>query len=133
MKIKLLGQNLNSTLSCILKCLRFFLVMINKKIIFGLFLISFLSGCSPPTAMLGPAYTLSSTGSAFQAGLNYGSNHLVTMYTGKTPVQNLQEISNNQKNKSQNIQKKTLQSDDFYFLVKKRVEEINKIIKKTNQ
>ena len=52
---------------------------------------------------------------------------------GKTPVQNLQEISINQKNKSQNIQKKTLQSDDFYFLVKKRVEEINKIIKKTNQ
>ena len=107
--------------------------MINKKIIFGLFLISFLSGCSSPSAMLGPAYTLSSTGSAFQAGLNFGSNHLVTMYTGKTPVQNLQEISINQKNKSQNIQKKTLQSDDFYFLVKKRVEEINKIIKKTNQ
>ena len=103
MKIKLLGQNLNSTLSCILKCLRFFLVMINKKIIFGLFLISFLSGCSSPTAMLGPAYTLSSTGSAFQAGLNYGSNHLVTMYTGKTPVQNLQEISINQKNKSRNV------------------------------
>ena len=132
MKIEPLSIKLNSTLSCIVKCLRFSL-MINRKIIFGLFLISFLSACTSPTAMLGPAYTLSSTGSVFQAGLNYGSNQLVTKYTGKSTVENLQEISINQANKSQNIQKKTLQSDDFYFLVKKRVKEINKIIKKTNR
>ena len=132
MKLKLLNKKINSILSCVTKCLGFFF-MFRKKIIFGLLLFFSLGACTAPTAMLGPAYTLSSTGSAFQAGLNFGSNHLVTMYTGKTPVQNLQEISINQKNKSHNIQKKTLQSDDFYFLVKKRVEEINKIIKKTNQ
>ena len=33
--------------------------MIHKKIIFGLFIFSFLSACTSPTAMLGPAYTLS--------------------------------------------------------------------------
>ena len=40
------------------------IIMINKKIIFGLFLISTLGACGAPTAMLGPAYTFSSTGSA---------------------------------------------------------------------
>ena len=42
--------------------------------------------------MLGPAYTFTSTGSAFQAGLSYGSGELVTMYTGKTPIENIKEI-----------------------------------------
>ena len=109
--------NFNSTLSCIFKCIRFFITMINKKIIFGLFVISFLGGCTSPTAMLGPAYTLSSTGSALQAGINYSSNQLITMYTGNTPIENLQKISTDQNKDKSNIQKKTLESDDFYFLV----------------
>ena len=64
----------------------------NKKIILGLFIFSFLGACSSPTAMLGPAYTLSSSGNVFQAGLNYGSNQMVTMYTGKTPIENIKDI-----------------------------------------
>ena len=68
---------LNSTLSCITKCIGFSLRVINKKIIFGLFLAGFLGACGAPTAMLGPAYTLTSTGSVAQAGLSYGSNHLI--------------------------------------------------------
>ena len=55
------------------------------------------------------------------------------MYTGSTPIENLQKISKDQKKESLNIQKKTLESEDFYFLVKKRIESTNKIIKKTNQ
>ena len=133
MKIKLLCYKFNSTLSCIIKCLRFVRLMNYKKLIFGFFLINFLTACSSPTAMLGPVYTLSSTGSGLQAGLNYGSNQLITMYTGKTPVENLQEISLTQVNKSKNIQRKTLESEDFYFLVKKRIEETNKIISKSSQ
>ena len=83
--------------------------------------------------MLGPAYTLSSTGSGFQAGINYSSNQLITMYTGSTPIENLQKIKTDQiKNKS-NIQKKTLESDDFHVLVKNKIEKLNKIIKKANQ
>ena len=133
MKIKLLCYKFNSTLSCIIKCLRFVRLMNYKKLIFGFFLINFLTACSSPTVMLGPVYTLSSTGSGLQAGLNYGSNQLITMYTGKTPVENLQEISLTQINKSKNIQRKTLESEDFYFLVKKRIEETNKIITKSSQ
>ncbi len=67
--------------------------MINKKILLGIFIIGILSGCSSPTAMLGPVYTLSSSGSIYQAGLNYGSNQIITMYTGKTPIENLQKTN----------------------------------------
>ena len=50
--------------------------MINKKIILGLFTISFLGACAAPTAMLGPAYTLTSTGNVLQAGLSIGLTNL---------------------------------------------------------
>ncbi|MDC3028506.1 hypothetical protein OA177_01155 [Candidatus Pelagibacter sp.] len=126
-------ENCGSTLSCILKCIRFAITMINKKIFFGLFVISLLTNCSSPTAMLGPVYTLSSTGSGLQAGVNYGSNQLITMYTGNTPIENLKKISVDQKKDEINVQKKTLESEDFYFLVKKRIEITNKIINKANQ
>ena len=113
---------INSTLSCIIKSIRFVATMINKKIILGLFAISFLTACASPTAMLGPAYTLSSTGNALQAGLNYGSNQMITMYTGKTPVENLKEIKNINIKQTKNFKKETLQSEDFYNLIKAKIE-----------
>ena len=128
MKIKLLRLIFNSTLSCILKCLRFF-PMIHKKIFIGLFFLGFLSACGAPTAMLGPVYTFTSTGSIAQAGLTYGSNELITSYTGKTPYENLEEISSNKKN----IHKQTLKSDDFHQLVKNRFEKTREKIKLSNQ
>ena len=128
MKIKLLDEIINSTLSCISKCLRFF-GMIHKKIVFGFFTLSFLAGCTSPTAMIGPAYTLTSTGNVFQAGLTYSSNEMITTYTGKTPIENVKEITLNQKN----IQKQTLESEDFYILVKNKINKTGAILKKSNQ
>ena len=129
MKIKVLEKKFNSTLSCNSKCLDFFL-MFNKKIIFLLFLSTFLGACTAPTAMLGPAYTLTSTGNVFQAGISYGSGELVTIYTGKTPMENVIEIASTDKN---NIQKKTLESDDFKNLVISKVKKTNNILKNSNQ
>ena len=129
MKIKLLDQIFNSTLSCISKCLRFS-EMIHKKIIFGFLVIGFLSGCSSPTAMIGPAYTLTSTGNVLQAGLSYGSNEMITMYTGKTPIENVIEATSTDRN---NIQKKTLESKDFQDLITSRVKKANSILKNSNQ
>ena len=128
MKISVLYQLFNSTLSCISKCLRFSM-MIHKKIVFWLLVSAFLSGCTSPTAMLGPAYTLTSTGNVFQAGLTYGSNEMITRQTGKTPIENIQELSVNKKN----IQKQTLKSEDFYILVKNKMDKTRSILKKTNQ
>ena len=127
MKIRLFDKIFNSTLSCIIKCLRF-LSMIHKKIIFGLFVLGFFSGCTSPTAMLGPAYTLTSTGNVFQAGLSYGSNEMITYYTGKTPLENVKEVT-----QKKNIQKQTLESEDFYILVKNNIDRTGAILKKTNQ
>ena len=128
MKIKPLRSIFNSTLSCIAKCVRFF-PMIHKKIFIGLFFLGFLSACGAPTAMLGPAYTFTSTGSLTQAGMTFGSNELITSYTGKTPIENLEEISSNKKN----IHKQTLKSDDFHQLVKNRFEKTREKIKLSNQ
>ena len=128
MKIKPLDEIINSTLSCISKCLRSS-GMTQKKIIFAFFTLSFLSGCASPTAMIGPAYTLTSTGNVLQAGLSYGSNEMITMYTGKTPIENVVEVASNQKN----IQKQTLESEDFYILVKNKIDKTGAILKKSNQ
>ena len=79
--------------------------------------------------MLGPAYTLTSTGNVAQAGLSYGSSEVITMYTGKTPMENIIEITS----KDVNIQKQTLESEDFKNLVKTRGIKTNNILKSTNQ
>lgn len=128
MKLKLLDKKINSILSCVTKCLGFFF-MLHKKIIFGLLLFFSLGACTAPTAMLGPAYTLTSTGNVAQAGFSYGSSELITMYTGKTPMENVIEITS----KDVNIQKQTLESEDFKNLVKTRVIKTNNILKSTNQ
>ncbi len=125
MKIKGLHNKINSILSCICKCLKFSR-MIHRKIIFGFFVIGFLGGCASPTAMLGPAYTLTSTGNISQASLSYGSNQIITMYTGKTPFENVKEITMDDKN----IHKQTLESEDFYILVKNKIERTGAILKK---
>jgi|TARA_B100001063_G_scaffold151671_1_gene141543 hypothetical protein len=104
--------------------------MINKKIIFGLIFVVLLGACASPTALLGPAYTLTSTGNIYQAGLSYGSNALITEYTGKTPIENLQEISSL---KEKNIKESTLKSEDFYLLVKNKIEKTSKILNLSNQ
>ncbi len=128
MKLKLLSKKINSILSCVTKCLGFFF-MFHKKLIFSLLLFFSLGACTAPTAMLGPAYTLTSTGNVAQAGLSYGSSEVITMYTGKTPMENIIEITS----KDVNIQKQTLESEDFKNLVKTRVIKTNNILKSSNQ
>ena len=129
MKIRVL----NTILSCISKCIGFSIAMINKKVILGFIILISLGACSSPTVMLGPAYTFSSTGNVLQAGLTYGSNEMITRHTGKTPIQNLQEISSIENNNFKNIQKSTLESNDFHILVKNRIKKTNKILNLSNQ
>ena len=107
--------------------------MSHKKIICRLFIVSLLGACTSPTAMLGPAYTLTSSGNVIQASLNYGSNKMITHYTGKTPIENLKEVSQKTKLQKKNIKKKTLESDEFYLLVKSKIEKKSGILNLSNQ
>ena len=119
----------NSTLSCINKCIRFCTIVIDKKLIIGLLVFIFLGACTAPSAMLGPAYTFSSTGNVLQAGFSYGSNQMITAYTGKTPLENLKEATPMKKN----IKKQTLESEDFYILVKSKIDKTSGILKLSSQ
>ena len=91
--------------------------MILKKIIAGLFLLFFLNGCVQSTTLLGPAYTMVSTGNIYHAGLSYGSNQAV------------KSITDNKKIKNEEKEKQ----DEFFALVKSRIEKTSKIIKLANQ
>ena len=103
--------------------------MILKKIIAALFLLFFLNGCVQSTALLGPAYTMASTGNIYHAGLSYGSNKAVENMTGKTPTENIKSLVDNKKMK---IEKKEKQNE-FFALVKSRIEKTSKIIQLANQ
>ena len=105
------------------------MIMRVKKLILVLFVINFANGCSSPTAMLGPMYTFSTSGNIVQASLSYSSNEVITMYTGKTPLENIQDFALPEKN----IKKKTLESDEFYNLVKNKIDNTRNILQLSNQ
>ena len=103
--------------------------MILKKIIAGLFLLFFLNGCVQNSALLGPAYTMASTGNIYQAGLTYGSNQAVKKITGKSPTENIKSFTDRKKSKIDEEQN----YDEFIALVKNKIEKTSKIINLANQ
>ena len=96
--------------------------MILNKIIIGLFFLSFLSGCAQNAALLGPAYTLATSGNIYQAGFTYGSNEIITKSTGKSMVQNIKEGL---------VPKK--EDSDFQKLVKRNIKKTRKKLNLSNQ
>ena len=103
--------------------------MILKKIIAGLFLLFFLNGCVQSATLLGPAYTLASTGNVFQAGLSYGSNQAVKKITGKSTTENIKSLLDNKE-----IEEKEEENfEELFVLVKSRIEKTSKIIQLANQ
>ena len=103
--------------------------MILKKIIAGLFLLFLLNSCVQSTALLGPAYTMASTGNIYQAGLTYGSNQAVKKITGKSTTENIKSLTDSKKSKIDEEQN----YDEFFALVKNRIEKTSKIINLANQ
>ena len=96
--------------------------MILKKISIGILGIIFLSGCAQNAALLGPAYTLASTGNVYQAGFAYGSNEIITKTTGKSAAQNFKEVLTPKKDDT-----------EFEKLVKRNIEETRKKLNLSNQ
>ena len=100
-----------------------------KKIFAGLFLLFFLNGCVQNTALLGPVYTLATSGNIYQAGLTYSSNQAVKKITGKSPTENIQSLVENKQKKNVEEEKQ----EEFFALVKNRIEKTSKIIQLANQ
>ena len=86
-----------------------------KNLIIGVFLVSFLDGCAQNAALIGPAYTLASTGNAYHAGFTYGGGKLVTKTTGKSLAQNFKEVLAPKE-----------EDNEFQRLVKKNIKETRK-------
>jgi len=103
--------------------------MILKKIIAGIFLLFFLSGCVQSAALLGPVFTIGSTGNVFQAGISYGSNQAVKKITGKSTTENIKSFADDNKIK---VEEKESQ-EEFFALVKSRIEKTSKIIQLANR
>jgi hypothetical protein len=96
--------------------------MFIKKIATGILFIAFLNGCAQNSAMLGTIITGASSGNVYQAGLSYGTNHLVEKATGRSPVENVIEILKPKNN-----------DNEFEKLVKKRIKKTRKKMNLTNQ
>ena len=103
--------------------------MILKKIIISLFFMYFLIGCAQNVTLLGPAYTLGSTGNIYQAGLTYGSSKAVKKITGKTPTENIKRFVDSQKTIIEEVDN----HDEFFLLIKSRIEKTSKFLNLANQ
>ena len=103
--------------------------MILNKIIISAFAMCFLTGCLQNTAFLGPAVTVASTGSVYQAGLSYGSSQVIKKMTGKTPTENVKSFLDS--NNTTVIEEEIY--DEFFVLVKDKIEKKSNILNLANQ
>jgi len=60
-----------------------------KKVIFFLAMGVFLNSCSQYSSLIGPTYTITKTGNAFQTALSYHSNILIKKKTGKNTFEHM--------------------------------------------
>ena len=88
--------------------------MIIKNISIGIFLISILSGCAQNVALLGPAFTIGTTGNIMQAGMQYGTNQAIKQETGKDAFTHLADAV-------EEDQKKKKFKKDFAGLLENRI------------
>ena len=100
-----------------------------KKIIIGLFFLSLLNSCGQNMVLLGPAYTLGSTGNVYQAGLTFGSDKVITKLTGKSTSENIKQLLITDK---QDAEFPNEQDTEFFKLVKKNIEQTRKKLNLTN-
>ena len=66
--------------------------MILKYFTIAIFSIGLLSGCAQTASLLGPGYTLATTGNVTHAGLTYGTSSLIKDTTGKSVTQNIKDM-----------------------------------------
>ena len=68
-----------------------------KRIIFIVIAIVFLNGCAQYSSMIGPVYTVYTTGNVVQAGTSLAASYGIKKATGKTPSQHVLTFAKNTK------------------------------------
>ena len=68
-----------------------------KRIIFIVIATVFLNGCAQYSSMIGPVYTIYSTGNVAQAGTSLVATYAIKKGTGKTPSQHVLTFTKNNK------------------------------------
>ena len=96
------------------------------KVITTIFFLLFLNGCAQSTAFLGPIFTGASTGSAYQAGLSYGTGKIVKKITKKNPTENF-------KNFLETVKKNSGENANNFFDVVKKMNKNNSVKNLVNQ
>ena len=99
------------------------------KIIKLIIILLFLSGCVQTSALLGPMYTIGTTGNVLQAGASYGTSYAVKKMTGKTVSENVNTFVNTEELKEELKEN----PDEFFRIVKKYVKKSNVIDGITSQ
>ena len=93
------------------------------KIVLTLLVLLFFAGCAQPTALLGPIYTIGTTGNVLQAGASYGTSYAIKKITGKTVSENVNAFVDTEELKEELKEN----PDDFFRIVKKHVKKPNVI------
>ena len=103
------------------------------KFFFIILLLLLFNSCAQNTALLGPVYTLGTTGNAFQAGVSYGTSYVVKKATGKTTSENVDIILKKIEVSSDTEESVEENPENFFKIVKKHVEEIRNVNTSTAQ
>ena len=108
-----------------------------KKIVMASLSLFFLNGCIEPTAFLGPAITVGTSGNIYQASLSYGANQAIQKTTGKSPSEHVAAFFDPQNEHQGDVKailidevKKTkskiiIKEDDFFAMAREVYEEKN--------
>ena len=99
------------------------------KFFLAILVLLIFNGCAQNAALLGPIYTIGTTGNVAQAGVSYGTSYAIKKVRNKSAYKNI-----NTSLKKKNLKKDIKENpDDFFRIVKKYVKKSDKIYILANQ
>jgi hypothetical protein len=93
------------------------------KIVLVISVLLFFNGCVQNASLLGPIYTIGTTGNALQAGASFGTSQAIKKIRSQAKSQKINFSL--KKNKLKNDLKEN--SDEFFNTIKKHVKKSNRI------
>ena len=82
----------------------------------------FFNGCAQNTALLGPIYTIGTTGNTLQAGVSYGTSYAIK----KVRTKNISRKTNVLSEKNELKEDLKENPDDFFRIIKRDIKRLNR-------